>query len=216
MRTAALGDPLARQLGWLWVVLRCQPISLDRFSCHTGKESDQPGVTKLSVCREGSWLLSLAILVSGINANVAAAQTATQQQALKRCGVGLVLPGWLPPGFKMAAFKLSDCSESRFPGYEVTYKGPSQCEIELGGQNGGFGAPGWVREWKVPTKLFGTVVLAEMEGGSGSNRLMSMIIEPPYFKSYPRSGYIYTFSCQNKLFNVTDAKKILEASALAP
>jgi hypothetical protein len=56
-----------------------------------------------------AWMLSFAVFAFGINANIASAQTATQKQALKKCGVGLVLPSWLPPGFKMTSFKLNNC-----------------------------------------------------------------------------------------------------------
>lgn len=174
-----------------------------------------PNVTSLNNHQKGAWILSFVALAFGINANIASAQTARQRKALEKCGVGFVLPSWLPLGFKMATFKLEDCSESRFPGYDITYNGPSQCELRLSGRNGGFGAPGWVREWQVKTKLFGTVVLAEL-AGSRSNGLNAMIIDSPYFKSYPRTGYIYSFSCENKLFNVNDAKRILQSSALVP
>jgi hypothetical protein len=178
-----------------------------------------PNVTDQHIHQKGAWILSLAFLPFGINANIVSAQTATQRQALKKCGVGLVLPSWLPPGFKMATFNLKDCSESRFPGYEMTYKGPSQCEFSLYGQNGGWGAPGPVRQWQVKTKLFGTVVLEEWEGrlsGNDNNYLNAAATNTPYFKSYPKTGYVYSFSCKNKLFNINDAKRILQSSAQVP
>jgi hypothetical protein len=176
-----------------------------------------PSVTDQHIHQKGAWVLCFAVLAAGFNANIALAQTATQKQVLKKCGVGLVLPGWLPPGFRMAQFRLENCSASRFPGYEITYKGPSQCEIRMNGQNGGFGDAGLLRrEWQVKTKLFGTVVLQELEQGSKSNSLNAKLWDMPYFQFYPKTGYIYEFGCENKLFNVNDAKKVLQGSVLAP
>jgi hypothetical protein len=176
-----------------------------------------PNVTDQHIHQNGAWILSFAVLAFGINANIASAQTATQKQALKKCGVALVLPSYLPPGFKTTSFKLNNCPYHRHQGYYVTYKGPNQCEFSLGGSNGGWGAPGPVREWKVKTKLFGTVILAEFEGeAGGSNYLVADATNTPYFKSYPETGYIYAFECKNKIFNVNDAKRILQSSALVP
>lgn len=164
-----------------------------------------------------AWPLGFALLTLLIKPDIASAQTAAQRQVLKRCGVGLVLPGWLPPGFKMTAFKLENCSESRFPGYETTYAGPSQCEIRMNGQNGGFGDAGLLRrEWRVKTTLFGIIVLQELKRGNTNNDLQAALWDMPYFKSYPKTGYIFNFSCESKLFSVNDAKKILEGLALSP
>ena len=118
----------------------------------------------------------------------------------------------------MTSFKLHNCPYHRHQGYRATYEGPSQCEFELGGSNGAWGAPGHVREWQVKTKLFGTVALEEWEGIKGKfhNYLNAAASTPPYFKYYPETGYIYNFSCKNKLFNVNDAKKILQSSAQVP
>jgi hypothetical protein len=176
-----------------------------------------PNVTNQHIHQKAVWILSFAVLAFGINTNIASAQTATQKQALKKCGVALVLPSYLPPGFKMTSFKLNNCPYHRHQGYQATYEGPSQCEFRLGGSNGGWGAPGPVREWQVKTKLFGTVVLEEWEGeAGGSNVLVAGATDTPYFNSYPETGYVYSFECKNKLFNVNDAKRILQSSAQVP
>jgi len=166
--------------------------------------------------RQGGFWICGVVVVFCINANLALAQTAAQKQVLKKC-VALVLPSWLPPGFKMTTFETEDCSTSRFPGYTITYKGPSQCAITLSGSNGGWGADGPVREWKVKTKLFGTLILEEKKNyAGGSNHLFAGAWNPPYFKAYPNTGYVYLFECNNKLFNVNDAQRIIQSSALAP
>jgi hypothetical protein len=176
-----------------------------------------PNVTDQHIHQKGAWILSFAVLTFGINANIASAQTATQKQALKKCGVALVLPTYLPPGFKMSSFQLDNCPYRQHQGYDATYTGPNQCEFGFSGANCGWGAPGPVREWKVKTKLFGTVILAEFEGeAGGSNHLSADATDTPYFKSYPKTGYMIGFSCKNKLFNVNDAKRILQSSAQVP
>ena len=117
----------------------------------------------------------------------------------------------------MTSFKLSNCPYHRHQGYDVTYKGPNQCQFGLGGSNGGWGAPGPVRTGKVKTTLFGTVVLEEWEGeAGGSNVLVAGATDTPYFNSYPETGYSYSFECKNKLFNINDAKRILQSSAQVP
>ncbi len=174
-------------------------------------------VTSLHSHQKGACILSFAVLAFGINANIASAQTAMQKQALKKCGVALVMPSYLPPGFKITSFKLSHCPYHRHQGYDVTYKGPNQCQFSLWGSNGGWGAPGPVRTWKVKTNLFGTAILEEYEGeAGGSNYLVASATNTPYFKSYPETGYIYNFKCKNKLFNVNDAKRILQSSVQVP
>ena len=176
-----------------------------------------PNVTDQHIHQKRAWILSFAVFAFGINTNIASAQTATQKQALKKCGVGLVLPSYLPPGFKMSSFKLNGCPPNRFQGYDATYTGPNQCKFTFGGSNGGWGAPGPVRAWKVKTKLFGTVILEEYENeAGGSNYLVASATDTPYFKSYPETGYGVGFICKNKLFNLNDAKRILQSSAQVP
>ena len=176
-----------------------------------------PSMTGQHIHHKSAWILSFAVFAFGFYVNIASAQTATQKQALKKCGVALVMPSYLPPGFKMISFKLSHCPYHRHQGFDATYKGPNQCEVNLHGSNGGWGAAGPVRVWKVKTKLFGTVVLEEFEGeAGGSNVLVAAATDTPYFKSYPETGYVYSFECKNKLFNVHDAKRILQSSAQVP
>lgn len=176
-----------------------------------------PNVTDQHIHSKGACILSFAVLAFGINTSIASAQTATQKQALKKCRVALVMPSYLPPEFKMSSFKLNSCPYRQHQGYDVTYKGPNQCEFGLGGSNGGWGAPAPVREWKVKTKLFGTVILAEFEDeAGGSNYLSADATNTPYFKSYPETGYMYGFKCKHKLFNINDAKRILQSSAQVP
>ena len=99
---------------------------------------------------------------------------------------------WLGPA-KLLAARIQDeqlqakrLYPNRFQGYDATYTGPNQCKFTFGGSNGGWGAPGPVRAWKVKTKLFGTVILEEYENeAGGSNYLVASATNTPYFKSYP-------------------------------
>jgi len=166
--------------------------------------------------QERAWILSFMVFAFGFNVNIASAQTATQKQALKNCGVALVLPSYLPPGFKMTTFKFSHCPYHRHQGYGVTYKGPNQCEVSFHGSNGGWGAADAVRTWKAKTNLLGTVIAEDYEDKAGGSKRVAGAADTPYFKSDPDTEYIYSFEYKHKSFNINDAKRILQSSALVP
>lgn len=138
-----------------------------------------------------------------------------ETKELKKCGVALVMPGYLPEGFKLSSFKQDQCP-GRMSGYEAIFKGPNRCEFRISGANGGWGAPEPVRQWKFRSQLLGPVTLEEWGGstshpGAGANSLNAMVIpsEGPVLSAYPRAGYVFNFSCEGKLFAPESAKRIL-------
>ena len=52
------------------------------------------GKLRSSVSKRGIWICVCVVVLFGIDANLALAQTAAQKQVLKTC-VALVLPSWL-------------------------------------------------------------------------------------------------------------------------
>lgn len=147
------------------------------------------------------------------------AQSSLQKQEIKKCGVALVLPTYLPPGFRLARYRQDPCP-GRMAGYDAEYRGPNQCRININGSNGGWGAPGPEREWLFHTKLFGQVRLEEWSSGvPGEPNYLSAMITPhdkPVLPAYPEAGYIYNLSCKNRLFNPGEAMKVIRSSALIP
>jgi hypothetical protein len=139
-----------------------------------------------------------------------------EAKELKKCGVALVMPGYLPEGFKLTSFKQDPCPR-RMSGYEAVFKGPNRCEIRITGRNGGWGAPGPIRQWKFRSPLLGPVTLEEWDG-SMSNRLgdanyLNAMVLPsdgvPVLTAYPKAGYVFNFSCYGKLFSPESAKRII-------
>lgn len=151
----------------------------------------------------------------------AAAQTAAQIRQLKAVGIPVVMPTEVPRGFKLTDFKVNITTSPSNPegiqsNYDATYKGSNSCEIGVNGANGGWGAPGPVRQWEVNTSLLGKIILEEWEGYEGPNYLISMVL--PDFDSgrgvipgFPKAGYIFRFSCENSLFSPQQASQILKS-----
>jgi hypothetical protein len=92
-----------------------------------------------------------------------------EAKELKKCGVALVMPGYLPEGFKLASFTQDQCP-GRMSGYVAVFKGPNRCEFEISGRNGGWGAPGPIRQWQFRSPLLGPVTLEEWDGRMRSQR----------------------------------------------
>ena len=66
------------------------------------------------------------------------------------------------------------------------------------------------------TNLLSTVIAEEYENKAGGSKRVAGATDTPYFKSDPDTEYIYSFECQHKSFNINDAKRILQSSALVP
>ncbi len=139
-----------------------------------------------------------------------------EAKELKKCGVALVMPGYLPEGFKLSSFKQDPCP-GRMSGYDAVFKGPNRCELRIRGSNGGWGAPGPIRQWKFRSPLLGPVTLEEWDGsmsnqGGGANYLNAAVLPSdgdPVLSAYPKAGYVFNFSCYGKLFNPESAKRIV-------
>lgn len=171
--------------------------------------------------------------VSGLAFNIAInqsaiAQTATQRQKLKAVGIPVVMPTYVPSGFRLTNFKIDITTSRDNPqgiqsSYDATYKGPNNCEIGVSGANGGWGAPGPVREWTVNTQLFGKVILEEWDGSVAippvPNYLIAGILPNPdstrgVIKGFPLAGYIFSFSCRNSVFSHQTASRILQSARI--
>lgn len=133
--------------------------------------------------------------------------------ALTKCGVALVMPGYMPPGFKLASFRQDPCP-GVMAGYEAVFKGPNRCQFSIAGSNGGWGAPGPLREWRFRSPLLGPIVLEEWDGSmlKTPNYLNASAIPTggaPVLAAYPRAGYVFNFSCQDNVFSPDMAKRII-------
>lgn len=102
-------------------------------------------------------------------------------------------------------------------GYEAVFRGPNRCEFNVRGSNGGWGAPGPIRQWTFRSPLLGPVTLEEWEGSmntrsGGANYLNAMVLPDdgkPVLPPYPKAGYVFNFSCFGKLFSPESAKRII-------
>lgn len=169
-----------------------------------------------SLCAAIFWCHLCVVALSPLSVE---AQLEKHQQpnatALAKCGVALVMPGYLPAGFQLASFRQDPCP-SRMAGYQSVFKGPNRCEFIISGSNGGWGAPGPIRVWKFRSPLLGPIILQEWDGSSmlpsRANYLAAMVTPyngVPVLPKYPKAGYVFNFSCTNKLFSPETAKQII-------
>lgn len=146
-----------------------------------------------------------------------ASSVAQVAQALSHRGVPLVMPTFVPQGFRLTHFQTEGLDESvpsRYIGYDATYQGPNNCEIDIGGSNGGWGAPGPVRQWIVNTPLFGEIILEEWEWHQGPNYLNAAALpdvdsERGVLPDFPNAGYVFNFSCRYSVFSPQQAAQVL-------
>jgi hypothetical protein len=80
------------------------------------------------------------IIIGAVTHKKAVAQTASQIQVLRNCGIPTVLPSYIPPNFTLTNFRVEAC-RNRFDNYEAIYKGSNNCDFRVSGSNGGWGAP---------------------------------------------------------------------------
>lgn len=157
------------------------------------------------------------IILDGATNEKAIAQTVSQIQLLRNCGIPTVLPSYIPPGFKLTSFIVDAC-RNRFDNYNATYTGSNNCNFTVNGANGGWGAPGPVRQWKFNTQLFGKVILEEWDGSaSGNPNYLSAAVLPNsrsgkvVIPGFPEAGYVFNFSCKFSVFSPQQAAEIIKS-----
>ncbi|MEB3317268.1 MAG: hypothetical protein VKO39_03920 [Cyanobacteriota bacterium] len=171
----------------------------------------------MHIHHKGACLFGLAMGICCLQPLLASAQTSAQKQALRDCGVALVLPADLPAGFKLDRFTLNQCPGGASKALTPSIQDPGQCKISVNGSNGGWGAPGALRSWQVNTKLFGAVTLEEYEGSAGRpNVLLAFATNVPDFKSFPNTRYIFSFECKSNLSDINQTKKVISSARQIP
>lgn len=161
------------------------------------------------------FIIGSATVLTSLNSPKVMAQTAEEIRRLESIKLPVVIPNYIPSGFRRSEFwmEIKDTQNWMHSSYRLSYQGPNQCDFGVVGAKGGWGAPDFlVREWIVSTKLFGRVTLEQWE---------SDWIEPPTFlqvelinsplKRYPDADYRISFSCKNHLFSPSEAIKILQS-----
>lgn len=92
----------------------------------------------------------------------ALAQTTNQLRQLKKVGVPVIMPTYVPRNFRLIDFKFEAYENEKYGQYKATFKGPNNSCFEIEGDNGGQGAGETViRQWIVNTRFFGKVHLEE-------------------------------------------------------
>lgn len=131
-------------------------------------------------------------------------------------GLPLVMPTYIPHRFRLTDFSVN--VKSMDSSYTAIYKGPNACEVVVTGGVAGWGASPSDRRKIVNTDLFGKVVLEaslSIENFQPIGLIAGVIpnSEKRYspIKSFPNAGYIFYFECENKLFSIKEASKILES-----
>lgn len=139
-------------------------------------------------------------------------QTIDEIRQLKAAGIPVVLPSYLPSGFRLSKWEVSLSQPYTYWG---TYKGPNNCEISFQGANEhNWGAPTPIRQWVVNTKLFGKVILEEWSRSDEippKPNYFSFDPSHPALKDFPRAAFIFTFECERSVFSLQEALQILQS-----
>lgn len=145
-----------------------------------------------------------------------------------KAGIPLVMPTYIPRGFRLTEFVVNIDDNGEHGSYDALYKGPNNCQIGVNGADGGWGAGQSITQKIVNTMLLGKLILEtelEIATWKPTNSLFTLATpqygdqpfsKPKYspIKSFPKAGYIFDFKCQNKMFNLKEASKILQSLQL--
>lgn len=150
----------------------------------------------------------------------AIAQTAVEVRQMREVGVPVVMPQYVPNGFRLTFFRTTLYGRG-MNSYAATYEGPNSCAFDITGADGGWGAGGvTVRKWIINTKLFGKIVLEGLSFDSSSNptylyvEILHHRLNRKPLKNYPNAGYLASFNCRNRLFSPQEANKIIHSFRL--
>jgi hypothetical protein len=136
--------------------------------------------------------------------------TAAQIRKLRRSGIPLIVPGYVPPGYFVSQVKVA--SDRMMPGlsYTLTYKKSSGEAFTVVGNDGGFGGPEPDMEMSVPNPVIGSISLDRYGPNDQDNS--NYVSEIHYGKLY----YSFSSSGGNGVRRVSgpDAIKILKGLRL--
>jgi hypothetical protein len=160
------------------------------------------------------------LLLSMTMGSSVTAQTAEQIRKMRAGGAPVVLPSYVPQGFRLTNFKI-DVKSVKPPdiynnNYEAIFKGSNNCQFEITGESHPqWGGEGPVHQWIVNTNLFGKITLEESDGSyaNSPNYLIAQAGagEPKSVPGFPNAGYTFNFSCRNSVFNYKTAIEIIKS-----
>ncbi|MDE5110311.1 MAG: hypothetical protein O4753_03215 [Trichodesmium sp. St7_bin2_1] len=131
------------------------------------------------------------------------AQTPEEIKAMSSVGVPIVLPTYLPSGFRRTYFA-TDLPLDKYS-YNTTYQGSNNCKITIRGALGSiYGYGPFVGRWIVNTSFFGKIFLDEWSSNQNSNYLFSIV-------SGNNKVYEFKFYCTNSVFSPQQASQILKS-----
>ena len=86
--------------------------------------------------------------------------TNAQRTSLKSLGMKIVVPGYVPEGFRVIGITTDPLREGRSkigrPAYSIIYRSPSNSCFQISGTSGGVGGPGGEYQVPVTSQLLGT------------------------------------------------------------
>ena len=140
--------------------------------------------------------------------------------SLLTCGIPMVLPRSAPSGFNLKSAEVQGC-KARFPHYSVTYENSENCSFIISGATGGWGGPANdLRQWRVDTRLLGSVILGEIDATRHKmpQNYLQMNMHPtkgsPVLQGLNNVGYTVTFACDKSTFSPVLASGILKTLIL--
>jgi|688.fasta_scaffold414651_2 hypothetical protein len=148
------------------------------------------------------------LLNTAISQNTVA-QTASQIKKMRAVGIPVILPSYIPPGYKLTSFKI-DFSDGH--SYEAMYEGPNNCGFGINGSDSSIGGDDPIRLWTVNTELFGKLSLQELSNSNGKRPNFFQAMASPEFPKYPKAGYTFAFGCEYSVFSRQQAEQILKSA----
>lgn len=141
---------------------------------------------------------SLLMLLTSANA---IGQTAEQVRQMTDAGVPVMLPSYVPKGFRQINFEFDiidgtsmiDGTSRKYGEYKAIYRGPNNFCYDIEGSNHPLGAgERKIRQWVINHKSFGKVILEEAIFNGISSWLQANIFLAPPTTRYGANYFFYS------------------------
>jgi hypothetical protein len=142
-------------------------------------------------------LVTTAVAVPTVAKSQVAGLTGTQQENLKSLGIKVVVPRYIPSGFRVVKVKTEPCRSGACragqPGYTITYQSSKKACFDVEGTSGGLGGPGLEDAISVKSKLFGSTQVGffRVPGSSERGMAESTHLSSDWLTLSPASGPFY-------------------------
>jgi hypothetical protein len=128
--------------------------------------------------------------------------TDAQREKLDTLDMGIIVPSYMPEGFKVVGVTTRPCAPSGcgrgLPEYSIVYRSPSKACFSIEGTSGGLGGPSLDRALPVNNELLGATEVGFYRNNDLASDWQSMNAESgPYYRLSSRPDS--TYGCTTKI-----------------